>query len=230
MAENTGYFNPEIENPQPSALPSFGQSSPNIGKRIFDLTSARTDERVPIGASNFLWAVSSSDDSAELEVKFNSPTSSGITFKKGMMIRTSGFKNLYITNSAQAGVTLTFHYGLEGKDFEIINPASSASSTTISGTVTVDKVDATGLVSTADNTLADATKTSVLALNANRKEAIITNIHVTSSIRVGDTDITATRGALLQAGQTIILATTAEIFCRNDSGGTVDVTLLEIED
>lgn len=76
------------------------------------------------------------------------------------------------------------------------------------------KVSTSGatIPSTADFTTVAATKSSILAINLARHQAIIQNLDATDSVRVGDTSIGAARGLLVIAGASITLATTAEIF------------------
>lgn len=79
----------------------------------------------------------------------------------------------------------------------------------------------------ADVTLVAATKTSILAANASRKEAHIGNLSAnTVSIRIGDTNTGAARGVEVLPGQTFMLDTTAEIFAY--STGTPTLALMEV--
>ena len=65
------FVNQELLTPQPEALPSFGGESPSIGKRTIDLSVAREDEVIELGASNFIWVVDAVGANANAEIKFN---------------------------------------------------------------------------------------------------------------------------------------------------------------
>jgi hypothetical protein len=83
------------------------------------------------------------------------------------------------------------------------------------------------LVTTADAT-AGAAAASILAANADRKRVHLTAHSAnTQNVRVGDSNITATRGQQLQPGMGMTFNTTAEIFAIREAAGTVDITIVE---
>jgi hypothetical protein len=217
-----GFVNPELQTPEPNALPSFGQETPSIGKRLIPLDSARDNEVIELGASNFIWAVEATGSNANVEIRFNAPHNSGITVKEGMMLKVGNFKKIYITNSAQSGKNITLHYGLMSKDFNILNAASSTQEVNVAAN--------TGLSTTADGSALATATTSILAANTNRKEAIIKNLDASTSLRIGDSNAGASRGHELKAGESIILSTTAQIYAYNASGTAVAVSLVEVEE
>jgi len=81
-----------------------------------------------------------------------------------------------------------------------------------SGTVTVNAVKATTLDSLADVALNNGSATVVSALDSTRRELIVQNpVANAVSFFVGDSGVTASNGIELQAGDSIVLTTTAAV-------------------
>lgn len=110
------------------------------------------------------------------------------------------------------------------------NNASDASSVFIIGDGDYVRTSVIGEVgsdldTTADVTIATATAAQVLAANASRKAAWIES---DVPVRLGDTNVSASRGLRVPAGQPTKIETTAAIHIRNDSGASATVTLAEV--
>lgn len=95
------------------------------------------------------------------------------------------------------------------------------------GGLIVSNQVADAMSSTADVTLGTGSATSLVAARTNRKQVIVVNLDGAINVRIGDSTITATRGARVGPGQSITLATTAQVFGRAESG-TPDVAILEV--
>lgn len=96
----------------------------------------------------------------------------------------------------------------------------------ISGSLSVAKPSQ--IVSTPDVTLVAATKTSILASNSTRDAVIIVNMDVSDAVRIGDTDTGAARGVKVDAGQSIEIKSTDEVFAY--SAGTPTLSIIDTRD
>lgn len=94
---------------------------------------------------------------------------------------------------------------------------------TIVGTVTLSK--ATVLDTITDVVAAAGVATQILPALATRRSAILTNLDAATALRFGDSNVTATRGTRVSAGQAIIIDTTEAIFAFNASGAPVNVSV-----
>jgi len=118
-----------------------------------------------------------------------------------------------------------------------VDDATPAQAVRLRGTAAgLLQVDTTGGVPGTITTVADiamvaATNTSIAAVTLARKQVIIQNTSSTAVevVRIGDTNITGTRGTRLGAGESITLAVTAEVFGRPESG-TPSLAITELED
>ena len=80
----------------------------------------------------------------------------------------------------------------------------------------------------ADVAMTDANETEILPANLNRVRAILTAPEDNDvNLRIGDVDITATRGVQLKPGETIAIDSTAAIYGIEESAGTTVVAVLE---
>ena len=83
------------------------------------------------------------------------------------------------------------------------------------------------LTDAVDNALVADTNTAVFAATTEARERIIkVASDSAASVRIGSTNISATRGILLEAGQTCVLNTAAAVYARS-IGGTATLQLLE---
>ena len=79
-----------------------------------------------------------------------------------------------------------------------------------------------------DVAMTNANETEILPANLNRKRAILTAPEANDvNLRIGDVDITATRGVQLKPGETIGIDSTAAIYGIEESAGTTTVAVLE---
>jgi hypothetical protein len=97
--------------------------------------------------------------------------------------------------------------------------------------VQVFEVDPGNTLGTAADvaTIGDAANVSVVAANATRRAVHVTALGSnTVNLRVGDTNITGSRGLQLQPGMTLTLNTRAQVFARAEAGGSNQgVSILE---
>lgn len=76
-----------------------------------DLTTAHDNMRIPI-AGDIILVDKSSSSGLSFDIKFNNPDAADIRFDNDTKIETL-FKEIYITNSAQSGKTLTLIIGVK---------------------------------------------------------------------------------------------------------------------
>lgn len=124
---------------------------------------------------------------------------------------------LTIRNSGATALTITVAMAIGDIRDDRLN---------ISGALSVAKPS--NLITTADATLVATVKTSVLASDTTRNKVIVVNNTAGTDIRIGDTNISLSRGALVKGGQSIELAVTSEIFAI--SAGTPVLSFLETKD
>lgn len=86
----------------------------------------------------------------------------------------------------------------------------------------------TTITTIADQTAIGTTATSLAAANTGRTSIIIQNIGATNQARVGDTNITTTRGVRLAPGESVTFETTAQIFGLSEAS-TTDFAVTELE-
>lgn len=95
---------------------------------------------------------------------------------------------------------------------------------TASSTLPVDPT-APGLGTVQDVSLAAGVTSQVLAAAADRREAIITNLDSTETLRIGDANAAADRGTPVGPGATLVLPTRAAIHAHNPGAGAVLVAV-----
>lgn len=196
-------------NPQGQSPPEFGINAPVVHTKQFDLTNARDLVEVPIGGTA-LWCITASDLNAWIDVRFNDQLRSLVRYQMGLFIRGTAFSRIYVSNDAQAGKTLDLLYVTERdlSRFEISNPAIAYNS--------VGLANAQVLESIADVTCNAAATTLILAANANRRCAMITNLSTNiSTLRIGDAGAAATNGLPIAPGTTVSISTTDDIYAYN---------------
>ena len=135
------------------------------------------------------------------------------TMREGMRIKMpENFTELTVKNNSGASYAIEIYISGE-IEVDTVLPAQETSPPVL------NSVD--------DVSLANAAKTSIIDLPADCKEVFIKNLDGSASVRVGDTNITASRGHELGPGDTIIMTLKdAEVFGRNDSGAAVTVSVI----
>jgi hypothetical protein len=84
-----------------------------------DLATARTDQAFTF-TGNYLYALDATDITSTLSVRLNEKFRGLLPLVKGRAVR-APFYRLYVTNSAQAGKTLTLALGVESDTFEVFD-------------------------------------------------------------------------------------------------------------
>lgn len=205
------------------ATPRFAEGAPQIFTRLIDLSVARQNERFS-ATGTILWAISASSLDAALTINFNDQRGQGIAFQQGMMLRGLKFDQLFLTNIAQAGQTITLFYSVEtDTTLQIENPLIAFQN------VTLDQPD--NLASTADVSIPTAATAVVIAARAARHISILSNLNANPrEFRVGDASVTATRGIELLPGQSIEILGTAEISAFNPHTAAQSIAVIEVYD
>jgi hypothetical protein len=108
---------------------------------------------------------------------------------------------------------------------------AAASAVTVVGNVTTVESRSSALASIANTSIANGASATIAA-NANRRKIHICNpstpaVSQIASLWVSATNAASPRGVEVAPGVTFTLATTAQIFVRNDSGAALDYTYLE---
>lgn len=207
-------------------VPNQGQSLPpvNAGANavrsiVVDLTTARTLQRIPIGG-NFLWMVEASLSTASLTIAFSRENGTeGVPFRQGTAVKGVAFSEIFITNTAQAGVTVTLVYVTEASQaLEVTNAGISIA--------TVSLARSTTLVTTADVVATNGATTLIVAANSANRKVICTNLAAgAQTLRFGDSNAGATRGTPVEPGDSIVFETTAAIYAYNPGGSSQNVAV-----
>lgn len=197
-----------------------GGRAPAIRTLTLDISVARDKEEIEIGG-NFLWVSDATDNAANVNLAFTREAADqGILFKNGTRLSGLEFSRVFVTNSAQAGKTMTFVYAVEGvvTGLQIDNPAGDFSS--------VSLVRPTTIALPADISVAINTTDSTIAANANRSRLWIeADINNADNLRVGPTGlVTDTRGLLLTPGAAVEIFQTGAFDVRNILGASAAAT------
>lgn len=200
----------------------FGMNANILKTRTFDLTVARGLEEIEIGGS-CIWAITASSLTANIDIFINDQLRDPVTFQQGMFIRGIPFSRIYVSHVAQPGETLTIFFAVEDvNNIQIVNPSL--------GFTNINVTKASVLNSAADVALGAAATTVILAANANRRKAMITNLKGNdSTFRIADAEVAAARGVELDPGETIELETIEAIFGYNP-GAIQSVGVIWTED
>lgn len=208
-----------VPHPVPSeSSPLYGVDAQTIDVRTIDLTNARIEEELNIGARDVIWVIDATSLTANLPVRYNSQAGGLVVLKKGMFLAGVPFSQLFLNNEAQAGESITLFTAREGQNLiRIDNPASDASLVTFTKPSVLDTIT--------DVACANAAVTQVLAALSTRRKAMIQNLSASADVRIGDSNVTATRGTRLGPGELYEVETTESIHVRNDSGASVSVSV-----
>lgn len=82
------------------------------------------------------------------------------------------------------------------------------------------------IITAADQSVGTGSATQVAAQNLSRRTIIVQNLDGTNFIRVGDSNVSASRGIVVAAGESITLENTAAVFAIADTAA-VNVAVLE---
>ena len=209
--------------PPRDAARRFGEEAHQFFTVTLDLANARTEAELKI-TGTILWALSASDLDASVTVKFNTQAAEGIIFQRGLSIRGMRYDRLFVTNTVQAGKTLTLFYGREhAEGIQVDNALIGFQN------IKIDQPDT--ITSFTDVALVGLATTQILTAKSARREAIITNLAANvQTMRIADSNAAAARGIPLAPGQTLILTTTAAIHGYKPVAGNESVAVIEIED
>ena len=131
----------------------------------------------------------------------------------------------YHFDELQESIDITNGLGVN-QTIEYIVATGRVDDDTVAADVTVIKGDS--LSTTADNNIAANSQELILAANSARRFAHITNLDSAIVLRWGDANTTATRGAVLWPGMTLVVESNAAIYVFNtDAALTVDVAITE---
>lgn len=230
-------------------MPSFG-IPPAGGHRVYPLYYDIANEEFVVGS-----VVNSggSDGNATLS-SIIQPNSDGNTSYTQPTVGTTADN---VSASTQRGLdTRAFLYGFDGSNFDRLRVSTIAADGIATTNVTlqvasflyafngttwdrlrIDGADALStrertpntLTTAADEALSTASE-QIFAANTARKHAIIQNLEAAggNNVRVGDSNVTTTRGIRLAPGESVTLETTAAIHAIAEAG-TPSVSRVEVE-
>lgn len=222
MAKGTGRLFPRSFEGQ--APREFGTGVNIVKTRTFTLTVARDLEAIDVGGS-CLWAYTATSLTASIDIYINDQLRDPIRFSQGMFIRGIPFSRLFVSHAAQAGETITLFFAVEQdtRNIQIVNPSL--------GFTNINITKATVLETIADVAMIGVATTQILAANAARRVAYITNLLGNAqTLRVGDAAAAAARGTPLAPGDTITIETTEAIFAYKPVAGNENVAVSWTED
>ena len=141
-------------------------------------------------------------------------------FEAGLQFRAvEGWTHTILRNPNASAVTVTIQLGIgDVRDSRLSIPAGTALGQASGATASSSAAQSVSATSVA----------SVLAENANRRQAIICNDDSAAAVYVRFGNTAAAGGVKLQPGGVAILETTAQIYVYNPSGGAVDILASEI--
>lgn len=142
-----------------------------------DLTNVRVDEE-RVFTGNYIYALEASDVDNSLDIRFNELFRAAITIKKGRGIRIP-FYRFYITNTAQAGKTITLAIGIEASDFEVFDVGKALQ---ITGGV---KIAGASGISAYGQVSVTTSVTLIKAANGNRRSILVQNFDETNDLFIG---------------------------------------------
>lgn len=221
MNVNVVGFQPPVIQYSPGVLP-YAYDSPSPQHYRLPLDSARSDIQIAL-SGNVVWIDKASDKDAVATFKLNSTQSSGIDFTEGKAIIGVAFKEIYVSNTAQAGKYLdVFALAVPGlSGVQVVNPGATFAN--------VDLTKPTTGASIADITITNgAAGAVILAANSDRHRCIVTALTTNDQelrIGPGDSAITDTRGIPLQPGESIEIEGTMAIYACTTLGSDQKVAV-----
>ncbi len=160
------------------------------------------------------------ESTATFEISLNS--GSRLYFSSGIEYKTSGtdeFTSIQIFNVGGSPLTVTLGWGY-----------GELNDNRLTATAALNIATPTGLQTTADQTVNSNSSGLIVAANNDRKEVIISNLADNGGkMRIGDSNVSSTRGVELSPGQSITLTTTAAIYAYNLGVSSQNVAILEVE-
>ena len=99
------------------------KNRPQVYKtRTLDLANARSNEEFTV-AGNYIIVIDATDINSNVQIRFNELEADALTFKKRQGLKVP-FYRMFLTNTAQAGKTLTIAYGINDTPLEIIDQSA----------------------------------------------------------------------------------------------------------
>ncbi len=216
--QQPGRFFPVAHEGQ--APPEFGLDAHSVRVVTIALDAAADNRRFEI-AGNVLWCVRATSLNTSIEVAFQDTHGDRLPFGEGSFIKGIPFSRLFLSWEAQPGQTITLFSVVDRTGrFEVVNPAQTFSNV-------VQQVPPI-MTTLADLTVAASADELVFPASAGRAEAIITNLHASDAIRIGDSDVGAARGVRLGPGETLFLHTSAAVHAHNPGSNAIDLARVEV--
>lgn len=198
-----------VDNGGKVIIPSVEERATELRAFTIDLSVARTEAPLVLNLSgNWLYCRQATPSTAQATIQFNTQRGDGIPFGLGFLVKGLPFTRLYLTNSAQAGATLTLFYSDDSR-MEIINPSAEIQQV---GVVKADTV-----VHGAQTVGVAAV--SVIAANPLRQRVTLQADDGNAGIIwVGGSGVTVANSiGFLQAGDSITLQNTTQIYAISDT-------------
>ncbi len=205
-----------------TAPAEFAQNAPRLQTVTIDLSNARQQERLKI-TGTFIWAVKASQSGSNLTIQFNEQAGQGIEFSEGLSIGGQPFGQLFLTNTPQAGQSLTLVYGVETiGGLRVTNPGEIVQTFQLQKATTWDaeQVVTVGIAAV-----------QLAAAQADRREIIINSpVANAQKVYIGKANtVTAANGIELLGSGTLVLSVTGAVWAIADLAGA-SVRIAEIRD
>jgi hypothetical protein len=195
----------------------FAYDSPSPQTLRLDLSVARTTQLLSLSGT-LLWIYQASDKDAVADIRFNSNQANSITFREGQGLRGLSFRELYVSNTAQAGkyldiMTIVENLDVTNQKVEFVNPGATFAN--------VDLTKPTSGNSETDVTItAAAAAAIILAANATRRKALVTSLTTnTQEVRIGVGVASAVdTGTPIQPGESVEIDGTVVLYGYTGAG------------
>lgn len=154
--------------------------------------------------------------SAPFDIQING-TGEFFEFANGMEFRPTDYKitQIRIRNKSQTEVLKVRIF--VGDDQIIDNRLQSSSSTTI----TVDNFAPSDNSTIEDQSIQTNVVQQILTTDPNYTEVIIQNLSSETDVRIGDQNVSATRGVILKAGADLVYSCAADIYAYHEGGSII---------
>lgn len=158
--------------------------------------------------------------SADIKLRIDNDQELTLSQNDVLRFQNAPFKGLEVINNSGGNLSFQIEVGEGGVETNNVS---------ISGALDVSK--SATLDTAADQSISSGgSPTSIAAANTARRELIVQNLDPANAVRIGDTNITATRGIKLDAGATFVLSTTAQVYAYHEAGAAVSLSVNELED
>lgn len=200
----------EVRTP---GVPQFGQNATYVFIQKIALDSALDAKEFNL-TGTFFYIIDASSKTVKANIQFESQSNGSIPVQQGSFLSGIRYDKLYITANAVAGGYITIMGGVETEGrVQALNPADQFNDISI---IKSTKITPTPAWFSTAGTAPGATL--MVAANATRRRMIVSADPGNSAgYRVGGSDVDATHGVYLTAGQSMEVLSTDAFYIFDDS-------------